>query len=124
MSIYFIIGIVIMSIVLLIRIFRVRIVRWLLKVRAGLKIHSLRRAIRAADKDKAETQRKNIVVLNTSSGEFEPLTKRLLKVAEKKGKNNSNAKLTEFRKKNFKRKRKYLNQSVNEIEKKSLYVTN
>lgn len=123
MSIYFIIGIVFTALFLFIRMNRMRILKWLLGLRARLQIQSLRTAIYGADKDKEETQRKNMVVFNSVSGKFEPVTKQLLKNAERVGKRRSNAKQTEYRRKYTKSKKKILLQSVNEIEKKSLYVT-
>lgn len=111
------------TVLLLLRIFRVRIVRWLIKLRSRLHIQSLRTAISEADKDKAETQRKNMVVFNTVSGQFEPLQKKVLKQIEQKGKNKNNGKMTEGRKKFMREKKKLLNQPVKQIEEKSLYVT-
>lgn len=111
-------------VVLLIRVFRIHILRWLLKLRARLQIRSLRTAIEDADTDKADTGRKNMVVFNTASGKFEPLTKKLLKTAEKAGKNKSNAQQTAYRKKYKQGRKKILGEDVKTIEKKSLYVTN
>lgn len=95
-----------------------------MKFRASLKIQSLRKAIAQADKDKDDTARKNMVVFNTAIGEFEPIQKKLLKVVERKSRNTNNAKMTEGRKRFMQKKKKHLNQSVKELEKKSLYVTN
>jgi hypothetical protein len=101
------------------------VVKFLLRVRSKLHIRSLRQAINDADKDKSETQRKNMVVFNTASGEYEPLQKRLLKTAAKAGKNKSNAAMTKYRKKRTpKGKKRILDpQRINKIEEKSLYVT-
>lgn len=112
------------TILLLMRVFRMKILGWLLKLRAILKIQSLRVAINEADKDKEETQRKNMVVFNTVSGKYEPLQKRILKAAERSGKNKNNAKLTDGRKRFMQHKKKILNQPVKQLEEKSLYVTN
>lgn len=110
-------------VLLLIRIFRPAIIKWLYRLRARLHIQSLRQAISDADGDKEQTQRKNMVVYNTAIKEFEPLQKQLLKAAERAGKNKNNAKMTDGRKRVLKRKKKLLQQDVKMMEKKSLYVT-
>lgn len=121
-------GIIIISaliaVAVLIRLNRERIIKWLLALRASLKIQSLREAINGADADKKETMRKNMVVYNTAVGTYEPVQKRLLKQVERKGKNKNNAKMTEGRKRFMQQKKKHLSMPVKELEKKSLYVTN
>ena len=123
MSIYFIIGSIILAAILLIRIFRMRILKWLLNLRMKLKIQSLRSAIAGADSDKSKTNRKNMVVFNTVSGAYEPLQKRLLKTAERVSKKKNNAKMTDYRKKRRPKNKRILNMPVKELEEKSLYVT-
>mgnify|MGYP000897041550 CR=1 FL=1 len=109
-------------VVLLLRVFRGKIVQWLFQLRAKLKLQSLRQAIADADKDKAETKRKNMVVFNTTTGTFEPVQKKLLKKI-------ANGKKQEAVPNGFRQKRatksKYITKSkVREVEKKSLYITN
>jgi hypothetical protein len=105
-----------------------RIIKALLRLRAKLQIGSLREAIVDADKDKAKTGRKNMVVFNTTSGKYEPLQKKLLKTASKAGKNKSNKAMTEGRIKMMKQQkvkpRLFDSDRVHQIEKKSLYITN
>jgi hypothetical protein len=116
----------VLTVLLLLRIFRKPVSRWLIKIRAKLQIHSLREAIADADHDKQTTGRKNMVVFNQSSGKFEPLQKRLLKIASNNTRNKSNKAMTEGRKKMMQKKktRVFDNNRVKQIEKKSLYVTN
>lgn len=109
-------------IITLVYVFRKQIVDYLMRLRAGLKIRSLRQAIAAADKDKEQTGRKNMVVYNTDSKDFEPVSKRLLKKSAK-------AKVQEqvpdgFRKMKAKKRSSLTTKTVKQIEKKSLYVTN
>lgn len=95
-------------------------------LRSKLQIQSLRSAIRDADMDKDETGRKNMVVFNTTGGNFEPIQKNLLKKIANRNKNKNNGKLTDGRKKFMKKKKKSQidTDKVKTIEKKSLYVTN
>jgi hypothetical protein len=104
---------------------RNQVVKYLIRLRSKLHIRSLRTAINGADKDKDLTGRKNMVVFNTASGEYEPLQKRLLKNAARAGKNKSNKAMTPGRKKMMKvRKKRILDpHRINQIENKSLYVT-
>src|SRR4051812_39496238 len=81
---------------------RNQVVKYLIRLRSKLHIRSLRTAINGADKDKDLTGRKNMVVFNTASGEYEPLQKRLLKNAARAGKNKSNKAMTPGRKKMMK----------------------
>lgn len=97
----------------------------LLKLKGKLHIQSLRQAINNADKDKSATGRKNMVVYNISSGEFEPVQKKLLKTASRVTKNKNNAAQTKGRIKFAKpTKKRYINPAkVKQTEQKSLYVT-
>lgn len=102
-----------------------KLVKWLHYLRGKLHVESLRQAINDADADKEKTGRKNIVILNTASGSFEPAQKQLLKFLAAKGKSKNNGKQTKGRKKFAKPvKRKMDSEQVKQIEKKSLYVTN
>lgn len=102
-----------------------KVVAWLHYLRGKLHVESLRQAINDADADKADTGRKNIVIMNTATGSFEPAQKRLLKWLAAKGKNKNNGKQTSGRKKFAKPvKRKLDSDDVKRIEQKSLYVTN
>ena len=113
------------TIILLIRVFRVQILRWLIRLRAKLKVKSLREAIEDADKDKKKTGRKNMVVFNAASGRYEPLQKRILKAGAKSGRNKNNAKMTDGRKRMMKKKKRVVDPAIiKSIEEKSLYVTN
>lgn len=115
----------------LVHLFRGPLVKYLTKLRGKLHIQSLRDAIGAADKDKAKTGRKNMVVLNSTSGQFESVQKRQLKILTGSRKNKSNASMTKHRKKRGgmvltqSRKEKILAGSdIKTIQQKSLYVTN
>lgn len=110
----------------LLRAFRDPIARWLIRLRGKLQIQSLRFAIEDADKDKAKTGRKNMVVFNKETGKFEPIQKRLLKVASRNSKNKSNKAMTDGRKRMMKqtKKRVFTPEKVKSLEKKSVYVTN
>jgi hypothetical protein len=101
------------------------IVGALVRLKVKLQRQSLREAIHGADQDKAQTGRKNMVVYNTASGQYEPWQKRLLKLAARKDKNTSNKAHTPGRKKMMqKRRRRILDtEKVHRIEKRSLYVT-
>jgi trehalose/maltose hydrolase-like predicted phosphorylase len=100
---YLLIISIIVGFITLLRVFRKPIVKWLVKIRASLKIRSLRHAIQEADDNKASTFRKTMVVYNTSSGEYETLEKKILKKASYLNRNKNNAKLTEGRKKFMKK---------------------
>lgn len=118
---------IILTSILLLRLFRKKIVKWLYRLRAKLKMQSLGRAIKEADKDKEKTNRKNMVVLNLHSGYYEPVQKRLLKYVAKKNKNKNNAAMTKGRRKMAakpKTKTEIDTDRIKHIEKKSLYVTN
>lgn len=123
MIVLIIVFIVLLVTAILLRVYRMKVLQWVMNLRSILRIRSLRVAIKDADKDKEDTKRKNMVLFNTHSGEYEPLQKKLLKHIERKSKNKNNAKQTPGRKKFAQRKKKILNSSVNEIQKKSLYVT-
>lgn len=104
-----------------------RIIQSLLNLRAKLQISSLREAISDADKDKARTGRKNMVVFNLTSGKYEPVQKKLLKQASQLGKNKSNKAMTDGRrrvlKKQKRKERVFDADRIRTIEDKSLYVT-
>jgi len=122
--IYILIILIIATLLLVIRAFRKQIIKWLLALRAKLQIHSLRQAIDEADKDKEETKRKNMVVFNTVGGKFEPIQKKTLKRAASAGKNKSNKKMTDGRKKMLKKKPRVITmQRVKKIEEDALYIT-
>jgi hypothetical protein len=106
--------------------FRQWVVARLIRLQVHLKTSSLRGAIRAADQDKTETGSKNMVVYNTTTGDFEPVRKRLLKYAAKRSKNTSNKAHTPGRKRQMKpgNTRYFTTDRVRTIEKKSPYVTN
>lgn len=101
------------------------LIKKLLSLRAKLQLGSLRVAIGEADKDKAKTDRKNMVVFNAYSGKYEPLQKKALKAHANSRKNKSNKAMTEGRKKMMKKKpaRVIDMEKVKQIEEKSLYVT-
>jgi len=107
--------------------FRTKIRKKLYQMSMKMQLGSLRTAIHDADKNKEESQRKNIVVFNSSSKNFEPVQKRLLKFVAKSGKGNSNAKQTKYRKRytpGKKRKNETITADrIKVIEKQSLYVT-
>lgn len=131
MNITFIISLI-MSFAILIILVRMnidRIRKYLNQLAVRLHIRSLRTAINEADKDKEKTDRKNIVVFNTSSGSFEPVQKRLLKNVAHAGKNTNNAALTKSRRRRGgvvaigKKKTAVDTNKVKLVEKKSLYTT-
>jgi type II secretory pathway pseudopilin PulG len=121
------ISMIIVTTLILLRVFRKQIRQWAYKIRAKLQIRSLRVAIKQADDDKSETQRKNMVVFNTLTGQFEPLQKKVLKGMSRATKNKNNAAMTDGRKrallKQKKKQRYFTHEKVKETEKKSLYVT-
>lgn len=59
--------------------FKGKIIAWAKAKSVSLKLHTLRQAIKDADKDKSISGRKNIVVYNTTKKEFEPIQKKILK---------------------------------------------
>jgi len=98
-----------------------QLVKVLLKLKGKLHIQSLRTAINDADADKEKTDRKNLVVFNTSTGEFEPVQKRMLKgIAKMKSQNKVPA---GFRQPKAVKKSALTLQKVKHVENKSLYVT-
>ena len=118
-------------IVILMRVFRVKIRRWLYKMQVRIKFSTVRTAIKEADADKAATDRKNIVVFNPVSQQYEPMQKRLMKflsrhgINGKGGRKTNNAAKTKYRLRNQQGgRRKMKPGSVHVIEKESLYVTN
>lgn len=118
----------ILLLVLLVRVFRHKIVGFLLHLRGKLHLQSLRTAINEADKDKADTGRKNMVLPDSTMGQFEPYQKKVLKAVAKNNRNKNNAKMTPGRKRylsmNKKEKGTITMDRVKELENKSLYVTN
>lgn len=122
---YVIIISIVSVIILLLRLFKKPIRKWMSVLKYKLQIQSLRSAIKEADDDKEETGRKNMVVFNQQGGNFETIQKNLLKRLANKNKNKNNAKMTEGRKKFMQKKKKtYITtDKVKTIEKKSLYVT-
>lgn len=113
---------ILLAFVLLLRVFRGRIRQWLIQLRAKLQIRSLRTAIADADKDKKETNRKNLVVFNTVSGKFEPLQKKMLKrmAAIKEQPKVLNG----YKQQKAVKKYNITGDKVKVVEKKSLYSTN
>lgn len=111
----------------LLRIFRKQVRQWAYNLRAKLRIKSLKVAIKEADDNKKKTNRKTMVVFNSASGKYEPIEKRVIKIAHKVNKNKNNAALTDGRRwwltKNKKKKSEFTYERVKQIEKKSLYVT-
>lgn len=103
-------------------VFKKHIRAWLLKIRAKLKIQSLRKAINEADSDKKQTQRKNIVVFNALSGQFEAVPKKNLKRLA--GKKIQPIVQSGYRQKKAVKASSISKKQVKQTEKKSLYVTN
>lgn len=101
------------------------IIQRLLNLRARLQISSLREAIQGADKDKQHTGRKNMVVFNSTAGKYEPVQKKLLKIASNNTKNKNNKAMTPGRIRVMKKQkpRVFDPERVKQIENKSLYVT-
>jgi hypothetical protein len=104
---------------------RKHIIKWLLRVRSKLSLHSLRDAIHAADADKSKTGRKNMVIYNTTNKVFEPIQKKQLKTVANKLKNKNNAAQKPGRKSALKKGKTRLitPERIKQTEKKSLYVT-
>lgn len=105
--------------------FRALIANRLIKLRSKMRMNTLREAIGKADADKEKTGRKNIVVFNNVSGAYEPLQKRLMKVAHKVQKGKGQPSQTKYRKKHPKRIKpsRFTNDRIHQLEKKSAYVT-
>lgn len=105
-------------------IFKKQIRKFLYRLKTKLQFQSLRTAIHDADKDKGKTGRKNIVVYNTSTSNFEPVQKKQLKAIANRTKNKSNKAMTDGRKKMMKQTSRPVSMHrVKNIESKSLYVT-
>ncbi len=104
---------------------RSKLKRRLVKLRSKLRMDSLRTAIGKADENKKKTGRKNIVVFNNHSGTYEPLQKRLLKFAQKKGKIKGQPAQTEYRKKRPVKKKssRFTKPLIDKLERDSAYVT-
>lgn len=111
---------------ILVFIFRKQLINQLLKLKNKLTFQSLRIAIDNADKNKKETGRKNIVVYNTTTKEFEPMQKKVLKTVANSRKNKNNAAQTKGRVKfGSKRAGRLIGHDrIKQTEKHSLYVTN
>ena len=113
---------------ILIWMFKQPIIKWLLSMRYKLSLHSLRGAIHDADANKEKTGRKNIVVYNSTSREYETIQKKQLKTVANGLKNKNNAAMTPGRKRNVKLngkgKTRFIDpQRIKKTEEKSLYVT-
>lgn len=115
--------------------FKKQIAGWFFRMRGKLHVASLRNAIIDADKDKAKTGRKNIVVVNSTQGAFEPAQKRLLKFLSSKNKGEGDTGRVKVRRKNGRvkvvgrKQPKRINKTLTTehikiVEEKSLYVTN
>lgn len=100
--------IIIASIIIAMKVFRSSFIKWALRIRAKLKIASLRKAIEDADINKKKTGRKTLVVFNLSSQKYEPIEKKLLKQAANANKRKKNKTFTHER--------------VRAVEKNALYV--
>ena len=114
---------IIATIVLAAVLLKGKLVKWLHYLRGYMHIENIREAIKGADKDKAETDRKNMVLINRETESFEPYQKKYLKRI-------ANAKKVDdtpkgFRKKKAKKIKPDLKATdVAKLEKKSIYVTN
>lgn len=97
------------------------VVKKLLSLKAKLHLKSLRIAIGEADKDKATTNRKNMVVFNTSSNQYEAIQKKLLKKAATSKKQDPAR--NGYRVRQAVKRTKIKTGQVKKIEEKSLYVT-
>lgn len=97
----------------------------LLKLRSKLRLASLREAIEKADENKSRNGRKNIVVFNNVSGNFEPIEKRAMKRLKSKHQGNGSPKQTDYRKKRQKNLKpsRFTNELIHHLENKSAYVT-
>lgn len=89
-----------------------------------MQLGTLRTAIHDADKDKAETDRKNIVVFNSTANIYEPVQKRMLKFVAKNKTQKKVANGFKQPKAYVKRNKSITLDRIKEVEKKSLYVTN
>ena len=97
----------------------------LIKIRSKLRFQSLREAIDGADKIKADTGRKAMVLFNNSSGKYEALPKKVLKAVADKRKVKGQPAQTEYRRKRpvKQSKGRFTNERIKTLEKKSAYVT-
>lgn len=109
---------------LLMYVMRKRIVRFLLRMRAKIRIRSMRVAIAEADDIKRTSGKKTLVVFNNHSGMYEPVKKSTLKTAVKIHKVKRNRRQTDGRKPQTRVRGRFTNDRVKVIEKKSVYVTN
>ena len=115
----------IVTIILLLRVFKKPIISYLLRLRVKIRMVSLREAIHEADDDKAKTMRKNMVV-QKPDGFFETIQKSKMKALDNATKNKNNAQMTPGRRKFMAKKKERLfePERIKEIENKSLYATN
>lgn len=107
-------------------VYKNKIRKFLYKLSMRLQLSTLRGAIHSADANKEKNDRKNMVIFNSVSKEYEAIEKRTLKRIADKNKQKSNAALTKFRKKNGgapAKKRILDSERVKIIEEKSPYVT-
>lgn len=105
---------------------RTLLTKRLVRLRSRLRFDSLREAIGKADENKEKTGRKNMVVFNNYSGAYEAVEKRKLKLVRRKHVVKGQPKQTDYRKnrkKNVKPGR-FTNARIQQLEKKSAYVTN
>lgn len=86
------------------------VVKFLLAIKTRHQLETLRKAIHDADKDKAKTGRKNMVIYNSTKKKFEPVQKKLLKQVNQVQKKNKSSRTLDPKR-------------IHQIEKKSLYVT-
>lgn len=117
--------IVVRLIIKLIRFIRSLLINRLVKVRSKLRFQTLREAIAGADKIKADSGRKAMVLFNNSSGKYEALPKKVLKQVAEKRKVKGQPAQTEYRKKRPVKQSpgRFTNARVKQLEKKSAYVT-
>lgn len=96
----------------------------LVKMRAKLRMGTLREAIQDADNIKATTDRKAIVIFNNHSGKFEAIEKQKLKRIAKNGRVKHQRAQTEGRKRLDKKTPGVITYDrVKQLEKKSAYVS-
>lgn len=106
----------------LLLLFRNKIRMRVIRLSHKLKMQTLRQAINDADKDKAKTGRKNIVVYDTDTQEYRTTQKKLLKSAA-----NAKERLATpngFRRPPAKKLTPLSHERVRTIERKSPYATN
>lgn len=109
------------AIAALVIVFKQKIIALLVSFKNKLFIKSLRHAINDADADKDKTGRKNMIVWNTASQQFEPIQKKQLKkmATIKKQPSVQNG----YRVPKAKKVTSLTTSVVKKTEKRSLYVT-